>query len=300
GEITLIGGDPVLTAQNAEDVRVEERSTVQMFDGDAVAGEPYWLKVMVRSSIHTGWMDQEVVVVPLGGNDLEDPPVLLTINRLDLDLRPGDILNLTAYFTGPRSGMVYGDLSCSLIARAETLTTSLLWIVNEMRSSPSSAPLKPITLEGYIRYPPGGKTIYISEMVEGGEISIRVRLPQTRSDIAMGDLVRVFNCSFSWDVEGMRFELVAEYLEILDVHGPWKLNLRSMEWGLLDFVDCRVLISGVVEVAGNATRIVQDGISLDIRNYTGKVGYGDAEITGILLYDKVLNTLYLESEAVAP
>ncbi|MBN1538702.1 MAG: hypothetical protein JW939_01050 [Candidatus Thermoplasmatota archaeon] len=299
GEITMIGGDPVLTVQKVEDIRVEERSTVQMYEGNAVPGIPYCLKVMVRSSTHTGWIDQEVVAIPLGGNGLEELPVFLTVNRLDMDLRPGDILNLTAVFTGPSSGMVYGDLNCELLARAEVLTTSLLWLVNEMRSSPSSAPIDPITLEGYIKYPPGGKTVYISEMVEGGEISVRVRLPQERSDISMGDLVRLFNCSFSWDVEGMRMELIAEESEILDVHGPWRLNLGSMEWGLLDFVDCRVVISGAVEVAGNSTRIVQDGVSLEVRNYTGPIGYGDTKVTGKLLYDEVMNTLYLESEAVA-
>ncbi|MBN1390711.1 MAG: hypothetical protein JXA22_08735 [Candidatus Thermoplasmatota archaeon] len=298
GEITMIGGDPVLTAQKAEDFQIEESSSVQKFEGDTVWGKTNYLTAVVQSSVHIGWMDQEVVIIPLGEGGSTERPVVLAMNRIDYDPRPGDILNVTAFFTGPRSAITYGDRSFDLLSRAETLTTSLLWLVNEMEASPSAAPLQPVTLEGYIRYPPGGNTLYISEMVEGGDISVRVRLPQSRPDLYRGDLVRLFNCSFSWDVKGMRLELVAENLEILDVHGPWRLNLGSMEWGLLDFVDCRVVVSGTVEVFVNTTRIMQDGVSLEIRNYTGPMGYCDTEVTGKLLYDQVLNTLFLESEAV--
>jgi len=184
-----------------------------------------------------------------------------------------------------------------IIARAEPVTTGLLRLVEDLRISPSSAPCQPFTLDGYLRYPGGGRTLYISEMAEGGEISIRCRLPSARVGLEKGDLVRLFNCSFSWDSEGMRFELAVEDLLVLEKYGPWRLNLGSMPQGLLDYLDCRVEISGTVHEIQGSAFIIDGGVSLELMNYTGPLGRSDTEVYGTLLFNEERNTVYLRTEA---
>ncbi|MGA1819681.1 MAG: hypothetical protein ACMUHU_01595 [Thermoplasmatota archaeon] len=300
GEVTVIDGDPAITVQNDDDILTKKKTEAGPYEGGAVRGDVLYVPGIVRSCSLIGFDEVELTLMPLYGTEAEVLPLLIDLLEPGTDLRPGDLINITALFMDDRCALAFGERCFEIIARAETRTTSLLRLVEDMRISPSGASYAPFTLDGYLRYPGGGRTLYISEMAEGGEISIRCRLPTARADLEKGDLVRLFNCSLSWDSEGMRFELAAEDLMVLEKHGPWRLNLGSMPGGLLDYLDCRVDVSGTAEETLGSIYLTDGGCSLELMNYTGPLGRSDTEVSGILLFDAERNTIYLRTEAALP
>jgi hypothetical protein len=295
GEIISINGDPILSVQNEDHLDIIGGDSPRTIENGIITGEMYFLMGLVRSSRYIGWDEQELIVYPIQ-DDMDAPTFIIRLMRFPEKLRSGDMINITALFTDEKKAMAYGERSLTLLSRAEPRTISLLRLVEEMSNDPGFGLNDPITIDGYLRYPPYGKSIYISELVEGGEISIKVNLPEPLVGVEKGDLVRLYNCSMLWNAEGLKFEIHPESGMIIERYGPWKLNLEMLEGGLIEFEGCLVEISGTIISEGIYHLLIDGERSIELRNWTGTVDQHDLLVIGRVLFDEMKNSLYIEAE----
>lgn len=295
GEILSIDGEPILSVQNEEQLEVNEGGTPRPIEEGIIPGEIHFLIGMVRSSRYLGWDEQELIVIPIG-TEIDSPTYIIRLMRFPEKLRSGDIVNMTAIFTDEISAMSYGERSLVLLSRAEPRTMSLIRLVEEMRNDPGHPLTDPVTIDGYIKYPPYGRSLYISDLVEGGDISVRVNLPQPLVGAEKGDLVRFYNCSLLWNAEGMKFELNPDSSMMIERYGPWKLNLEMLESGLMEFEGCLVELKGTVVEAEDHHILISGERSVRIMKWTGPVDQHDLTVIGRVLFDEMRNVLYLEAE----
>jgi hypothetical protein len=295
GEISSMEGETILSVQNEDRLDITKGDPPRPIEEGVIPGKIHYLNGMVRSSRYLGWDEQELMISPIA-QGMDSTSVIIRLMMFPDKLRSGDIVNITALFTDENDGMAYGERSIALLSRGEPRTLGLLRLVEEMRNDPDYGLTDTITVDGYLKYPPYGKSIYISDMVEGGDISMKVNLPEPLEGVERGDLVRIYNCSMLWNAEGMKFELQPESSMIIERYGPWKLNLEMIEGGLMEFEGCLVELTGMVIQEGGSHLLVCGERSIGLKNWIGPVDRYDIQVIGRVLFDELNNGLYIETE----
>ncbi len=296
GEVVTMDGYPTLTIQNEERLEIKGNGSLKPYSDSIGPNEVHFLTGLVKNSRYIGWDRQEVIISPILGSNTDPGLVRIDMMRIDLDLRTGDLVNITAYFFDRTNGFSYGNRDVEVLSRAEPRTITLLRLVEEMRDDPSYAPYEPVTLDAYIRYTPLGKSIYIADLVEGGDISIKARLKVPLDGAEKGDLVRLFNCSLSWDVDSMRFELWPEDAQIIETYGTWKLNLERLEYGLTEFEGALVELTGTVSEDDGHHYLVDGESSVQIAHWAGDMNSVETTVIGRVMFNSVTNIMYIETE----
>jgi hypothetical protein len=296
GEVVTIDGAPTLTVQNQERVIIESEGYPETLNKGIEPGNFYHVLGSVRSSRYLGWEHQQVLIDPIAEGHPDTNMLVMDLINVKENLRTGDLVNITAYFSDHVTAFTYGDLNVKLLSRAEPRTLSLLRLVEDIREDPSSIPLEPITVDGYLRYPARGSSIYISDLVEGGDISIRATLPERMDELEKGDLVRLVNCSISWDVESMRFVLEPEYASLIERFGPWSLNLEHLEYGLTEFEGAVVEVRGIVVDSGDHVELIDGERRVRVLNWNGAMDEYDTVVTGRVVYDPITNSMHIDTE----
>lgn len=295
GEIITIDGEPILSVQNEDHLDVEVGAVPRSIDDGIIAGEVHYLTGIVRSSRYLGWNEQELTISSIG-LETGETTFIIRLMMFPEKLRSGDMVNLTAYFLDDERALSYGERSLILLSRPEPQTISLLRLVEEMRSDPGYGSSEPLTIDGYLKYPPYGRSIYISDLVEGGDISIKVDLPEPIVGLERGDLVRLYNCSLQWNAEGMRFELHPESSMIVERYGAWKLNLEMLEGGLIDFEGCLVELSGTIIEDMDHHLLISGDRSVAVVGWIGSVDQQVQKVVGRILFNEEKNFLYVDTE----
>jgi hypothetical protein len=295
GEVVSIDGEPTLSVQNEERLVIEDGEGTRSLEEGIMPGKVHFVIGIVRACSYKGWDQQEITLSPISDHPSLPNYLVIDIMRFEEEFRTGDLLNLTVFFIDGSSGISYGEQNIRLLTRAEPRTVSLLRLVEEMRDDPSSAPYEPLTLDGYLKYTPLGKSIYISDLIEGGDVSIKAKLPLPLDGAEKGDLVRLYNCSLAWNVESMRFELVPEKAGILESYGPWKLNLENLERGLIEFEGVLVELAGTVIEEGGLLILISGGVSVPLRNWMGDINREGTTVAGRVMFDPLTNSLYIET-----
>jgi hypothetical protein len=295
GEVVTIDGEPTLSVQNEERLVVENGEGIRPVEEGIIPGKVHFVIGIVRACSYEGWDQQEITISPINDHPSLPNSLVIHVLRFEEEFRTGDLLNLTAFFIDNSNGISYGEQNIRLLSRAEPRTVSLLRLVEEMRDDPSSAPYEPLTLDGYLKYTPLGRSIYISDLIEGGDISIKAKLPTPLDGAEKGDLVRLYNCSMAWDAESMRFELASEEAAILESYGPWKLNLENLKNGLIEFEGVLVELVGTVIEEGTSQVLISGGVSVKLCNWMGDLNGDDTVVVGRVMFDSITNSLYIET-----
>jgi hypothetical protein len=295
GEIITIDGEPVLSVQNEEHLDIRKGESQRSIEDGILPGAIHHFIGVVRSSRYIGWNEQELVLTSVP-SDNEGATFIIRLVRYSERLRSGDTVNISALFTDKKSGLTFGERSLVILSRAEPRTITLLRLVEELRNDPGIGSSDPVTIDGYMRYPSSGRSLYISDQIEGGDISIKVTLQEPLEGGEKGDLVRLYNCSLIWEAEDMRFELQPESGMIMERYGPWKLNLEMLENGLMEFEGSLVEIEGTMVEDGPVLRLVDGDRSVEIKCWNGSIDEAEQRVVGRVLFDEVKNTLYIEAE----
>ena len=125
GEIISIDVEPVLSVQNEDNLEIDERGLPRSVKEGVIPGEIHYMLAVVRSARYLGWDDQELTVSPIG-TEVDGSRYIVKLMMFSDKLRSGDIVNLTALFTGDQEALSYGERSLVLLTRAEPRTVSLL------------------------------------------------------------------------------------------------------------------------------------------------------------------------------
>jgi len=299
GELVSLDGEPTLTVQTDRSVAVESRVEAFMDPYEAGIGDPVLFECGVRSLSRTGWDSMEITADPLIKSDMENGgSVLIKAGGVTEQFGTGDILLVSGLKTEERGFRTHGSSSIEILSRTESRTVSLLRFLDDVRFSPDGAPLGPVTLEGYLRYEPSGKSIYIGDAPEGSTVSIKARLPEADPCLHRGDLVLLENCSMVWEGEGLRFHLEPENYQLLEAHGPWILNLDSLEGGVNEYLGSHVVLSGEIEQDQDRVTLVDGRASIELKNCTSVSAGMEASVRGKVSLDTLLNLLYIEVSEV--
>jgi hypothetical protein len=101
-----------------------------------------------------------------------------------------------------------------------------------------------------------------------------------------------------WEGEGLRFHLEPERYELLEAHGPWTLNLDSLDDGLKEYLGSIVVLQGVIEQEDEYVLLVDGGASVEIRNCSNVSPGLEADVQGKVSLDSGRNVLYIEASEV--
>ncbi len=295
GEIVRMDDTVALTVQTDRSVSILKKYNVIEDISSASPGDPVSIECCVKSSSYNSWNSRTVIASPI---NMTEGGVGKTVRILALgfsgNILPGDILEVSSIKGEGSDLLSYGEDALKLINRPEPRTLSLIRFLIDVSTSPEGAPQGPFTLDGYLRYEPMGRTLYISDIAEGSTVSIKVRMKEEQEGLHRGDLVTLTNCSMVWDKDGLRFHLEPQHCILVSSHGPWILNLDSLERGLFDHLDCMVSITGMMwEI--NGTLFLQDGGSqVEVRDPDEVILNMEMELTGTVRRDTLKNCVYLD------
>lgn len=286
-----------VVAQSDRSVRVYRSEPVLAHSGHWTNGTLFRFHGVVTSSGRLGWDGFEASV--LVGASEEGPwttEVRVEGSYMDEVPRTGDTVRFIGLtFPGFRIAC-FGRSSFEVIARAAPRTEELVSIVEGMGVSPSSPPVGPLIVDGYLRYEPRGGVLFLGEEMEGASISVRARVGTDLAGVHKGDLVRCSNCSLSWTSNELRYDLVADTLEVMEAHGPWTINLASLQYGVGQFEGSIVRVDGELSMENGTLLLVDGPSSIIVRGNVTGAPEGPAAIEGTVLLDPSRNVYYIEAE----
>ncbi|MFW3147306.1 MAG: hypothetical protein ACMUIE_10920 [Thermoplasmatota archaeon] len=300
GEVFLSHGEPTLTVQSEGSIEKVSGGQISPFDGLWVVGEAYWFKGSVASVQWNSYGDGSVLVRTSGSTGGNGSQFQLRVYSFDEDIRAGDQVNITGLVTGEREVLSFGSRSIQITGRSSSVSASIERLIEEMRFSPEDGPSTPVTLQGYLKYEPAGRSFYLSDVPEGSTISIKVVHNGDAPGLHKGDLVEITNCSMIWDPSGMRYHLEPGSVSLVEQYGPWSLSIGSLEGGVEMFNLCSVSIEGYIHEEGGRTYLLDQGSRLEIRNITAGPGQDLLTLVGTVMLDPELNSYYLDVEGASP
>ncbi|MGA1847988.1 MAG: hypothetical protein ACMUHB_01485 [Thermoplasmatota archaeon] len=299
GELSSFDGAAALTVQTDRSVNLRSSEEASPDPYGVEIGAPVVFECAVRSIGYTGWDSIEITADPIIDIDAtNEGSVLIEAQGIEERIRAGDILQVMGLKRDDRCFRTYGSTSIIILSRTESRTLSLLRFLDDVRFSPDGAPLGPVTLEGFLKYEPSGRSIYIADAPEGSTISIKARLPEADPCLYRGDLVLLENCSMVWEGEGLRFHLEPERYELIEAHGPWTLNLDSLEGGVNEYLGSVVIMEGEVRQEGDDVFLIDGRASVELRNCSMVSPGLEAGVQGKVSLDTARNVLYIEVSEV--
>ncbi|RLF59109.1 MAG: hypothetical protein DRN37_04195 [Thermoplasmata archaeon] len=293
GEVLDDGYGITITVQSDRGIDVVRRASTLNTRTDVKVAEASLLNgtIVYASSGFGSGRELEVVMEEEGRTMFIDVDLI----RSDCDLRSGDIVRMEGLMYPGGRMICFGEGSVEVLSRPEPATSALLSVIEGAALSPSDLPGGKMDLKAYIRYEPSSRTIYVSDEPAGSLISIKVLLPERNPLIHMGDLVELHNTTFRWDAEQVRYTLLAESAEVISPHGPWRVDLSNLEYGVSPYEGAMVLIEGYIVREGDAVFVVDDGAKLEMRG-TGEYVEGErSEVRGRIRMDPEGNAFYLEA-----
>jgi hypothetical protein len=246
----------------------------------------------IASITPSGWNDKFLTV--LVSTDEEVFYSQVTVSRIEEEMRCGDIVQMTGFLENRTDVRCYGDTSFELLFRPEPEASSLLHLLDRMEEGTDDIPSGVFDISAYVKYEPSSRNLYITDEPEGTSISVKAVLPEPNPLVHKGDLISLVNSTLMWDPSSLRFSIMVERVEVIAPHGPWKLRLDNLEYGVSSYENSLVLISGEpFEIDG--CRYLRNGQS-SIRiedNSTIPLGR-ELEIGGKIKFDTIENIYYLE------
>lgn len=292
GEVFGTGGSYSITVQSDTSIEKREKENEIPFKKDMDQGGITFFEGNVVKSTSGGWNQNDHVVLV----ETEEGPfyVDVTAQRMDEELKTGDLAFFKGCIMDNNSIMCYGDRSVKLIYRPESETTSLTALLERMQDSPGDVPAGKMDINAYIKYEPLSVSVYISDEAEGSSISIKAVIPEPNPLLHKGDLINLYNSTVNWDPQSLRYELRSEGAQVLIPHGPWHIRLGNLEYGVSSYENTEVVMGGE-PVSLNGTIYLLDGDSrIELRgNETLPLGR-DLEIRGRIRYDPLKNAHFLE------
>ena len=190
--------------------------------------------------------------------------------------------------------ILYGN-NVAVLSSPGVRAAYLMELVQELESDPGSIPLGQVSFQGYPRYEPSARSLYIGEEPDGSRLSIRVNTDHTIEGIHKGDLIEIVNGTFSWNSESIRYEIEAPILRVIMPHGPWMINLASLEWGIGEYEGCTVRLQGEILTENDRCHLTDGERSIEVRNLNGDDVENDGWTEGIVLFDVDSNSYYLDA-----
>lgn len=299
GEVFSSSGDPVLTVQSESSIERINEYEPSLFEGHWKAGRAFRFRGTIAGVQWNSYDDSSVLVRTSGTSGGNGSIFRLTILSFNEDVRTGDQLNIAGIVTGETEVLSFGKGSVIITGRSTAVSTSLERLIEDMRFTPEDRPGTPITLHGYLKYEPAGRSFYISDVPEGSTVSVKVYHGGDAPELHKGDLVEVTNCSLVWDPSGMRFQLEPEEVLLMERYGPWSVGLGSLEYGIEQFHLCIVTVEGYIHEESDVSYIMDQESRLEVRNVTS-TDQGPVTVTGIVMLDPNWNSYYLEVQGAFP
>ncbi len=281
GEVYLGDATAGITAANDRSIELLSSGEIGELDGWSEAWDVCCVRGTVVSSDRVGWDGHDLVISYFGEEGERRIGALL----LECEEGPGlgDLINVTGVLKVEGDMLCYGPGSLQILNRAVPRSMRLRQLIQEMELGVVSH--DPMTLEGYLRYEPTGRSFYIGEEPSGSSISVKVKVVEPIEFIHKGDLVELVNCSMIWDPESLRYHLSPEFVRLLEPYGTWSINLGSLDYGVGEFEGCRALVKGILETV-NGTAVILDGerslivVGID----EGEIGK-EVELEGTIVFD---------------
>jgi len=284
GEPYVKGGVCFISSPTDRSMEVKEGGLVQEFSLSS-PGEICTLEGIVLQADNHGYRGYNLTLeIP----DQDGGRVIIWALALesDGDPGPGDIITVTGLRSANDGLVSFGNDAIVINYKATPMMSEIAFLVG---SDPYLLPREPITLEGYLRYTPRGRSFYIGEASEGSSISIRVQVEESPADLSRGDRLMLSNCTISYDPTAMRYSLLPSEVQLVESHGPWILSLGNLSFGIGDYEGCEVILDGVVEEDIDRSLIRDGEATLELRG-----GPVSSPVSGIVRYDTMKSAYYLE------
>lgn len=173
------------------------------------------------------------------------------------DLKEGSIVKALGVLTRGELKL-YGGESVVVEGRLLEAELTIGELMRRASSGDSDVLFRPLNLRGYVLYEPLGETVYLTESLPEGFLSLRCNL-NTTLPIHKGDFVEVRNATLTLDEETLRYTLLSDEVEVLLSHGPWNVTVEGLASDPLSFLGARVVVEGTAEVEGEGTYLVGEG-----------------------------------------
>jgi len=292
GEVFSYGETVSMTVQNENGIELENEVELRSYDRSLPNGTFVFFNGTITSTVTTGWSSFDLEI--RSGEGMDTRIIHMSIEEPGYDVKIGDTIRVEGMKEGSNSVISYGDRAAILLYRPESRAASLLQLIRDVEDSPFNMPTGLLDIEGYVKYEPTSRTLYLSDEPEGSSISIKVELPEPDPMIHKGDLVRIVNSTIDWDEKGLRFMISSEYCQVLEPYGPWYLILDSLPYGISQFENAMVVLKGEVGSADGIFRLVDGGSSIELRSIDPIPMGGEREFCGRVSYDPGRSVHFLE------
>lgn len=293
GYLVIIKGEPFekgdgiyISVSTERSVRVLKGQEPLEYTG-ITQGEICRVNGTVISMNRQGYSSLNLTIERFGSEGIRERIWVLVMNT-EGEFGIGD--GIEAIGLHDRSGgmISYGSGSVRTTFKAVPVATSL----NELMGfEPGHVSRDPLVIEGYLRYTPTGRTMYIGESSEGARVSIKAIMQERVSNVSRGDLIRLINCSLEWDPSGMRYNLLPSSLQLIKAHGPWMLRLSSLPYGIGEYEGCTVIVEAQLIRTVDMDLLIDENSTIEVRG----ASEGNIEHRGIVKFDVDKNAYYIEA-----
>lgn len=241
---------------------------------------------------YSGWNSIDVTIFRSYGGTQNYSDIKLI--NMHSKIKRGDLVTINGFLNENSEIIAYGDDAWELDFRPGSKTVMLDELLSEVSESPGITPGSIYNIEGYVKYEPLSTTIYLSDEPQGSPVSIKVLMDEPDPRIHKGDLIEIENSTILWDGEGLRYYFSCEFVSILEPYGPWNLNLDNLPYGISEYENAQVTLSG--EVLKNEDRyyLQSGGSIIELRSDNAIPMGGERTFTGPVKYDIKRSSHFLE------
>ncbi|RLF72839.1 MAG: hypothetical protein DRN42_06125 [Thermoplasmata archaeon] len=173
------------------------------------------------------------------------------------ELKEGSIVKALGVLTQGKLHL-YGEDSIQVEGRLLEMELTIGELMRRVSSGDGDVLFRPLNLRGYVLYEPRGESVYLTESLPEGILSLKCLLNST-FPLHKGDFVEVRNATLSLDEDTLRYTLLSDEVEVLLPHGPWNVTVEGIASAPLSFLGASVVVEGVARAEG-------DGILLEGRS----------------------------------
>lgn len=293
GEPFKIGDKVRITVQSDRSVRILDRSDPLPLEMNSEPNHVYSVHGTMITSRSWG-NDGFSGTIYLEGDG--SGPFLIDIDGRETDVIPGsgDLINATGALMETGDLILFGD-NVQVLSSPGVRAAYLLELIQDLESDPGNIPLGRVSFQCYPRYEPAGRSLYIGEEPDGSRLSVRVNTEYQIEGIHKGDLIEIVNGSFSWNPKSVRYEIEAPIISVIMPHGPWMINLASLEWGVSEYEGCSVRIEGSLNTDQDRYFLEDGGKTIEVRNLEEGSTISDGWLEGVVIFDSGTNSFYLDA-----
>ena len=173
------------------------------------------------------------------------------------DLKEGSIVKALGVLTRGELN-IYGEESLKVEGRLLEMELTLGELMRRASSGDSEVLFRPLNLRGYVLYEPRGDSVYLTESLPQGALSLKCILNSTLH-LHKGDFVEVRNATLTLEKDTLRYILLSDEVKVLLPHGPWNVTVEGLTSAPFSFLGARVVVEGVARAEGDTVFLVGGG-----------------------------------------